>query len=62
MPTFQFVQVSEEVKAQMQIFRDAYEELYKQVEFLPKSRGVSLALTKLEESSMWLNKAITGND
>lgn len=50
----------------MQNFRDKYQALYKEIEALqaevPKSRDFSLALTKLEESAMWLNKYITKND
>ena len=61
MPTFQYVQPTEEQKATMQKFRDKYEALYKEVQQLSVSRGLSLALTKLEESSFWLNKAITQN-
>lgn len=62
MATLQFVQPTEEQKAQMQAFRDKCEALYKEIAQLEKSRGTSLALTKLEESAMWLNKAITKND
>ena len=52
---------TEEQKEQMQVFRDKYEALAKELEALPSSRGLSLALTKLEESAFWLNKAITQN-
>lgn len=62
MPTLQYVQPTDEQKEVMQKFRDKYEALYKEVQQLPASRGLSLALTKLEESAMWLNKAITKND
>lgn len=61
MTTFQYVTPTEEQKAQMQTFRDKYEALAKELSALPSSRGLSLALTKLEESSFWLNKAITNN-
>lgn len=61
MPTLQFVQPTEEQKSLMQEFRDEAEALYRKVESLPPSRGRSLALTKLEEASMWINKAITHN-
>lgn len=61
MSTFQYVSPTEEQKTTMQKFRDKYEALYKELEQLPKGRGLSLALTKLEESSMWLNKSITNN-
>lgn len=62
MATLQYVQPTEEQKVQMQMFRDKYETLYSEVKQLEASRGISLALTKLEESAMWLNKAITKND
>ena len=60
--TLQYVHPNEEQKAVMQEFRDLYETLLIQVRTLPMSRGVSLAVTKLEESAMWLNKSITQND
>ena len=60
--TLQYVQPTEEQKATMQNFRDKYEALLNEVQTLPKSRGLSLAVTKLEESAMWINKAITLND
>lgn len=62
MPTMQYVAPTEEQKELMQKFRDKYEALYNEVKELPSSRGLSLALTNLEQSSMWLNKAITQND
>lgn len=62
MPTFQYVSPSEEQKATMQKFRALYEALHKHLKELPSSRGLSLAVTKLEESAFWLNKAITQND
>lgn len=61
MTTFQYVQPTEEQKMAMQAFRDKYEALATEIKALPASRGLSLALTKLEESSFWLNKAITQN-
>lgn len=60
--TLQYVQPTEEQKAIMQNFRDKYEVLLEEVKTLEKSRGISLAITKLEESAMWINKAITKND
>jgi len=60
--TLQYVQPTEEQKAEMQKFRDKYEEIFNEVSKLERSRGTSLAITKLEESAMWLNKAITKND
>lgn len=62
MPTFQYVSPSDGERALMQVYRDKYQLLYEDIKSLPSSRGVSIALTKLEESGMWLNKAISGND
>jgi uncharacterized protein YcfL len=55
-------QIQQQQKALMQVWRDKYEVLALELKALPASRGLSLALTKLEESSFWLNKAITQND
>lgn len=62
MTTLQYVQPTEEQKATMQSFRDKMEGLMKDMQALPPSRTLSLALTKLEESAMWLNRAITNNN
>lgn len=62
MATLQYVQPTDEQKEVMQSFRDKYETLFTELKALPGSRGMSLCLTKLEESAMWLNKAITKND
>ena len=62
MATLQYVQPTDEQKVTMQEFRDRYEALFNELKKLPPSRGVSLCLTKFEESAMWLNKAITKND
>ena len=62
MSTLQYVQPTDEQKAVMQAWRDKMELLFSDMKALPDSRGKSLALTKLEECAMWLNKAITGND
>lgn len=62
MPTFQYVDPTDEQKELMQSFRDKYQALYEEVADLESSRSHSLALTKLEESAMWLNKSITKND
>ena len=60
--TFDYIKPTEEQIAEMQTFREAYTELYEKVKALPASRGISIALTKLEESNMWVNKALTHND
>lgn len=62
MPNFQYVQPTDEQKAVMQQFRDKYQALADELGALPASRGLSLALTNLEQSAFWLNKAITKND
>ncbi len=60
--SFQYNQPTEEQKATMQVFRDKFQILSEKLKEMPASRGLSLALTKLEESAFWLNKAITLND
>ena len=61
--SMQFIEVDEETKATMQGFRDIYETVEKAIkDKVPASRGQALALTNLEQSAMWLNKAITKND
>lgn len=60
--SFQYVSPTPEQQQLMQEFRDKYETLANELKELPSSRGLSLALTKLEESAFWLNKAITQND
>ena len=60
--SFQYVQPTDEQKATMQKFRDKYESLADEVKQLAPSRGLSLAITKLEESAFWLNKSITKNE
>lgn len=63
MSTFQYVQPTDAQKELMQRYRDLYENLAEELKKdVSESRGLSLALTKLEESDMWLNKAITQND
>ena len=61
MPTLQYVKPNDEQLATMQEFRDKMEALYADISKLPDNRGKSLALTKLEETAMWLNKSITNN-
>ena len=61
MSTLQYVQPTEEQKVVMQEFRDKMEALLNDFKALPQNRGISLAITKLEESAMWLNKGLTNN-
>lgn len=61
--TMQYVQPTDEQKEVMQEFRDLYEGLLNEINLtLSDSRGKALAITNLEQSAMWLNKAITKND
>ncbi len=62
MPSFQFVAPTDEQKELMQNFRDKYQALHDEISQLPASRGLSLAITNLEQSAFWLNKSITNND
>lgn len=62
MTTFQYIKPTDDQIAVMQQFRDQYETLANSIKVLPSSRGIALALTKLEESGMWLNKALSNND
>jgi len=60
--SFQYIQPTEEQKDKMQVFRDKFEALTEEIKSLvEESRGRSLAITKLEEASFWLNKGITHN-
>ncbi|MBA3679094.1 hypothetical protein H0W80_02800 [Candidatus Saccharibacteria bacterium] len=60
--TMQYVKATDEQVEQMQGFRDKYEALLTELQELPGSRGLSLAITNLEQSAMWLNKSLTKND
>lgn len=62
MPTFDYVKPTDEQIEIMQKYRNAFAELHKLVEELEHSRGRSIALTKIEEAAMWVNKSITKND
>lgn len=47
-------------------FRNAFSDMYEALDYAEiiygKSREFSLAITKLEESQMWLNKAISNSE
>ena len=62
MSTLDYVKPTDEQLALMQEFREkmgaVFEEL---IQKLPTNRGKSIALTKFEESAMWVNKSITNN-
>lgn len=60
---FKYRKVSEEGLSKMMMITKAYEGLYDfVVANVSNGREKSLALTKLQESSMWLNKAISIDD
>src|SRR5689334_9404215 len=59
MPSFQYLQPTEEQKVAMQSFRDEFQALADRIARIPDSRGKALALTNLEQSAFWLNKALT---
>jgi len=61
--SYKYIQPTEEQKVLMQEFRDKFETLTSEIkQKIESSRGLSLSITKLEEASFWLNKAITKND
>lgn len=61
--SFQYIKPTEEQTKLMQEFRDKFEDLENDLKNkVITSRGLSIAITKLEEASFWINKAITHND
>ena len=63
MGTFQYVQPTEEQKAQMQVFRDKYEALREDLNTINiVSPAMKNCFDRLKESAMWLNRAITDNE
>ena len=61
--TFEYKKPTMNQKMLMQQFRKEFESLANMLkEKLTDSKGKSICLVKLEESSFWLNKAITQND
>lgn len=61
--TYQYIKPSDRQVAKMQIFRDKFENLHKEIEesaeVSPLPKEINLCLTKLQEASFWLNKSIT---
>ena len=58
---FEYQKPTEEGVLLLQETRDDYKKLYERLLRLPNCREKSLAITKLEESSMWVNKGIVFN-
>lgn len=62
MSRFDSVEITEKQQTEMLSLKDLYkqiEELIDKTEMSPREKA--LALTKLEESAMWVNKAISKN-
>lgn len=58
---FEYQSPNEVQVEQIKATRLAFKALYDQLQSLPASREKSLAITKLEEASMWANKGIVFN-
>ena len=58
---FSYVKPTDESINTIISFRDELSKLYDKILQLPMSRERSLAITKLEETTMWINKAIVFN-
>ena len=58
--------ISKEKKNDIDGFRNAFSDMHEALDYAEikygKSREFSLAITKLEESQMWLNKAISNSE
>ena len=61
MNPFESIAPSEESKVQMQGITDLCDNLYQVLNLLKPSRERSIAITKLEEVSMWAKKSIVFN-
>lgn len=55
---FDYVKYDETTAAIQAGFKETFENLSEAIEALPPGRAQSLALTKLEESYMWVGKAL----
>jgi len=58
---FEYQKPTEEKTAKINEIREACRELHKILLTLPASRETALAITKLEEVSMWANKSVVFN-
>jgi hypothetical protein len=61
MNRFDYVAYDEISQIQQAMFKEKYEVLTSNIEELNQDRAALLALTKLEESYMWVGKAIRNN-
>lgn len=55
---FDYVEYDDETHEAQLSFKQMYSALAVNIEHLPQSRGQALALTQLEESYMWVGKAL----
>ena len=61
--TYAYHKPSEGGTLKIQELREKFSKLHEELEAVaPKSRELSVALTKLEESAMWAIKAVVCND
>lgn len=63
--SYQYHKPTDEQIAQMQNFRDKFDELHKEIVTtvaIPDGDSLNHSLKALREASMWLNVAITNND
>lgn len=58
MSRFDYVKYDPQTAALQEGFKIAYGNIAQAIEALPSGRAPSLALTKLEESYMWVGKAL----
>ncbi len=58
---FEYQKPTDEQVAQITAVREAMKAVYDNLMSLPESRERSIAITKLEEASMWANKGIVFN-
>ena len=66
MPSFQYIQPTEEQKNKMQHYRERFQtlvnDILKEEESTLSDRSMNKSIEKLEEAAFWLNKSITHND
>lgn len=58
---FDSIVPTELTKANIEILRTSYREIYAKLLALPRTREMSVAITNLETSAMWAIKSLTHN-
>lgn len=61
MSRLDYVKYDEEATSLQALFKMTFDNLVEALEKMPSSREAALAITKLEESYMWVGKAIRNN-